>query len=1470
MSASLARTLFRPAPRLAPAATKGCPAARFFPSSPSGANASIKTGASARTLNAIAHISVAAALVASSTDTLESFIQPAKLQVLVVPVHPIKRATFEQYVQLVKQYAAVPLADVPPDRRGDRAVFSANPSSSGSLLFDFVTPATYAPLRPLSFLAELQTHRRVQGIIGIFDASEYSQRPLEEALASFQASLKNLPKTFATKVYGFGANEAQVEQARGLKESDGLVTVPSQGDVGFYLKTFLAEFASGILWEFSNMAAQLESRTSIPTPQEPDSVSLQRAVSRASVDSYTVPDRASTPDSRTPINGVPLLGVAAPPQSHPHTVPTGVSAAPKRESSPYGSSPLLPPIKPILPTASATSGVSSSAQLVDARARKRVAGREKKLMGDMWLLSGRPQEAIAAYNEAILLTKAWSDQVWQASAYEGVAVALVLQATQPRGSQGTHPPSLTPQRSESPASLGPAPDISTFLSAIPERLTLATTLYEKMLAPLNSSRDSAGALDPDRAHPLLYVEACLRSAKFLLAVNEARGSIPKALKSLVSPTSPVPIAESGPEQASRARLNSLAPSNTVPRSSIAAWLDSAYSPHLATLSVVTRTRILADIASCFGRIGYRRKEAFVLREVAALCADSAASHQASLALQDPSGNGSLDLRIDTGSKSSRNGTNGKVLPTPRRRPGIATDTQLQILEVLERVCSAYGLDPGPTGDNHGTEENASPIEPTQTSSAENRFGWPSIQLGVLQDATRMAEIVNDYQNAIRFTILALRTLATVISPEDQIALCREIPRIVAAATRSGMPLILDYWGPPQIVMSLEIAKLAKSRQPHKQRMPDAAAGIEGSGTKPTTTNPFLYDPRMQSSPSRDEAAVLVQDDIAEVFVTLQNPFLFELEIAALSLSTRGARFASETISVVVPPASLQTVRMVGTPLEPGTLQIRGCSVQLAGCKSREFLLPTSKSTSTEPDKTPVKVNSRPERIKHTGLDALASRTRTAAATSKESGGEAENRFLECTVVPAQPLLWMRSTSLTHGALMLFDGETSTIRITLENASTVPVDYVHITCADSLTTATRQYLSDAELEAAEIYELEVDAVERPVFRWLGSQGFSIAPGSSRVLEVECRGKIGCMSGSILVDYGFRGNATRPADETLWTRRLCCDVLLTVHQTLVAHSLELSHLRSTARAGSAHARSASVVSLGQRGAAVDSRLEDNLRDVADGEHCLAQIAVTNVSSKPFEVKLERKEEENSFYLERKRAEPGSTHVMLVRLDRLCLSPEQVERPIPSLSEKQFIAAKVKRSAEEERLERELFWYRQELLQRIRLVWNEVGSLRTGEIGLQALKLEPSALDILRQDQVQIQLRLSGESVIVGHRHGRSPPAHTAAADDFLAVEARITTKSGTSSLHWLSVLVPPGSPPTPLALAHLARYVVIEGVSPIDVGMVDSEKEATVSIPICLLAQGRYEFGCVVEELSLSSNVKPRTWRARSTLVIKVDR
>lgn len=93
------------------------------------------------------------------------------------------------------------------------------------------------------------------------------------------------------------------------------------------------------------------------------------------------------------------------------------------------------------------------------------------------------------------------------------------------------------------------------------------------------------------------------------------------------------------------------------------------------------------------------------------------------------------------------------------------------------------------------------------------------------------------------------------------------------------------------------------------------------------------------------------------------------------------------------------------------------------------------------------------------------------------------------------------------------------------------------------------------------------------------------------------------------------------------------------------------------------------------------------------------------------------------------------MLARLDRLSLSHDELDRPIPTLSERQFVVAKVKRTKEEERLERELFWYREELFSRIELSWNEVS--RLGEAGSIRNRADcrPSRsnrLEVFEQDQ------------------------------------------------------------------------------------------------------------------------------------------
>lgn len=90
------------------------------------------------------------------------------------------------------------------------------------------------------------------------DCTEYAPGTLSRALESFQESLKELPNTFATKVYGFNPSPDQVKEAAGNSEvgvREGLVLIPGTGELAFYLNTLLADFASDLLYEFSNMVS---------------------------------------------------------------------------------------------------------------------------------------------------------------------------------------------------------------------------------------------------------------------------------------------------------------------------------------------------------------------------------------------------------------------------------------------------------------------------------------------------------------------------------------------------------------------------------------------------------------------------------------------------------------------------------------------------------------------------------------------------------------------------------------------------------------------------------------------------------------------------------------------------------------------------------------------------------------------------------------------------------------------------------------------------------------------------------------------------------------------------------------------------------------------------------------------------------------------------------------------------------------
>ena len=63
------------------------------------------------------------------------------------------------------------------------------------------------------------------------------------------------------------------------------------------------------------------------------------------------------------------------------------------------------------------------------------------------------------------------------------------------------------------------------------------------------------------------------------------------------------------------------------------------------------------------------------------------------------------------------------------------------------------------------------------------------------------------------------------------------------------------------------------------------------------------------------------------------------------------------------------------------------------------------------------------------------------------------------------------------------------------------------------------------------------------------------------------------------------------------------------------------------------------------------------------------------------------------------------MVLPLKKIQLSEEITSRAIPMLSDRQFVVDKTKLSVAEYKLQRELFWYREELFKSVRGHWREV---------------------------------------------------------------------------------------------------------------------------------------------------------------------
>jgi hypothetical protein len=167
-----------------------------------------------------------------------------------IPVQPIKRAVFEHYAGVISSFTRIALRDIPPDARASaQAQCSALPSSNGSVLLRYMD--NYS--RSQTALDEFEYSRRIVGAIGIMDCREWLEEDggLGEGLQEFNNSLQAHPAPLATRCFAFNQSDDQSEI-----QGTALVSVPSVGDLRFYMGTLLADFCASILHELSNMVSQ--------------------------------------------------------------------------------------------------------------------------------------------------------------------------------------------------------------------------------------------------------------------------------------------------------------------------------------------------------------------------------------------------------------------------------------------------------------------------------------------------------------------------------------------------------------------------------------------------------------------------------------------------------------------------------------------------------------------------------------------------------------------------------------------------------------------------------------------------------------------------------------------------------------------------------------------------------------------------------------------------------------------------------------------------------------------------------------------------------------------------------------------------------------------------------------------------------------------------------------------------------------
>ncbi|KAJ3281136.1 hypothetical protein HK104_000185 [Borealophlyctis nickersoniae] len=1353
----------------------------------------------------------------SMQDKPFNLLAPARIRVLLVPVHPIRRETFRFYADVISQLNVVALQDLTPDVAKTQSKFTEQLYHEGYLYFNHVTSFNreHAPLE------EMQLHRQILGVIGIMHCEQVPS--ISEGYKRYQSILNRYPSAIASRCFAFEPSELHTDDTKGC------IMIPNDPNkLLFYLSTQINDFASEMLSGFGDLASNFEKRSMISGP-----VMLSPLLTQPNVQA----GGSFTPSLATASTSPSASSLAATPSAaslysnSSATSPTGGTFAPP---------PSRDPSSPALLSQDSTAsmlGFGLGQLLSPDKTKKRTPARVQKLLGDLYLMAGRVDLAINNYLTAIDMMKGNSDYQWQAAATENYICALILSYLKKAGAgprwDGSTDNLASPDADRPGRHILVIPTVDTVFdtaSSYPQLRSLFCDIPDKY-RDIISLYERAFQSGQPGFYPVLQIQACLEIAQFLAsmwltrftgAVINGAGILLVAQESKGIADIASTITRGGGGSGVAGSGGTVGGGGTTldrdrivlngglgaTRADASSWIMRAWSSGMEYLSVSDQVWCVTRIASVYGQLGYARKHAFFLRQVNLLVL-------ATLKVLDGRSMSSVaenDVRkLRAVVEESEDGGEKK-----RKEK-----TSNGALECMKRVCEALGVGEPDGGveaeeddwmDDYQDDADLDVNDTLEVSSTSHRkvhlprlrFGWPDLQIDVLKECINMAEIVDDHGSAIMFTARLLRRLHKYLTRSEQANLSATMQAVVlqaqgrsgeeiassksdqnsqqailvraAAGTVMGVPLLRRFEVTPR-----------KVPIPHLR----TAKALEVSD------DPFLYNPFANKGANkkgkRDPGAevILVANEPAFFEVILANPFAFDLDIQSITVNTSGIPFKPTPVSTTIPAESrCHIVRLSGTPSDSGTLHIHGCTVRMFGGCVEEIIQPIktgeiSDARKKTKDGKRIRQDDR-ERYGKKAIEFSGGRAR-AATVSTVASDYGKPWSISLKVIPEQPILQVNNSLTSPGSMMLFEGERTTFKLTLENIGTTHIDHLTIAFLESYATDLGSVAPTGAETMEDVYERDV--YEKSIRAlWLHSDvgghprgehqvesmQVDLAPGGKMDLVIGVFGKRRSTGGMITLEYGHVAlpdstsaegseDVASPPDPHFYTRRLLVPVLLTVHRALEALNMDvLLFPRSSPRSSE---EKSELLRDGGRNLSVEEMMVDPFaeggRNAAEAvvrnvppekarEYCLFTFDLRNEWGHPFEVSFDIYDDPNNDSPSETSTtiiHAGVTKRIILPLSRLSLPKSTSTAPIPTPDWKQFVVGKVRKgTAEEVAVRRAMFWYKEALvgghaLGRGRLVARWCYSKdRKGVMPLRSLHLTRGMLTQLKKEDISFSVRVA----------------------------------------------------------------------------------------------------------------------------------